>query len=248
MCNEVVDNNNYVELTDDYLEIDNFTVSFSLAIGEDNKKWISFHDYYPDYMLNLRNNKLLLFYNGQLYEHNIGSSGVFFGERFESYITPVFSPRLKDKEKVLYPFYIRSLNWNTDIEDTEIKLLNKTWTSISIHNSEQGTRQIKLIPFDADCALLEQYGVYNCKKIKNRWVFNYAFNNKIDTRPKTWTEKLGNFFVINVSEDPCDTFDSVPNTTRLFDDFAIIKLVFDNQQDYDLFFYELNIDLSIVTQ
>lgn len=241
MCGEVIDPNSYTDVPFTWLEDDSYTISYSLTDNPETEGWISFHDYIPDYSICLRNEKLLQFYTGLLYEMNIGPSGTYFGYMYDSYITPVIVSNYRT-QNTIYPFLIKSLNWNTDIEDLLIRRLQETWTSISLHNSFQGTKQIPLILFDTECSLLEQYGVFNTKRVKNRWYFNYAFNQKVSTSTRTWLELRDKFLVVNTQDIACEI------KPRLFDDFVIIKLVFNNNQSKKLFHYEINAELLIATQ
>ena len=241
MCGEVIDTNSYTDVPLTWLEDDSYTISYSLNDNPETDGFISFHDYVPDFSFCLRNEKLLQFYSGRLYEMNIGPSGTYFGMTYETSITPVIVSNYRVAEGI-YPFLIKALNWNTDIEDTLIRRLVETWTSISLHNSFQGTRQIPLILYDTECSLLENYGVFNTKRVKNRWYFNYAFNQKVSVSTRTWLERKDKFLVVNTQNIPCEI------KPRLFDDFIIVKLVFDNNQNKKLFHYELSADLLISTQ
>lgn len=239
------DNHTYSAVPLEFLEDDSFTMSYFLE-GEEEQGWVSFHDYIPDYSITLRNNTLLHFYNGQLYEHNVGLKGVYFGQRYSSVLVPVFAPKLKDGEKALYPFTIKSINWSTDVEDNKRRLLQETWTSISLHNSFQGTRQLPLIVFDKECALLEQYGKFNVKRVKNRWYFNYAFNEKDSIFERTWIEIKDKFLPINTEDKEC--IQEELYKTKLLDEFLILRLVFNNEDNKRLFQYEMNLEFLINTQ
>lgn len=248
MCEELIDNNSYEDVPMEWLDGDSYTVSYNLdlRVPEEERGWVSFHDYIPDYSICLRNEQLFHFYNGQLYEHNVGFKGIFFGESYSSIITPTIAPRVKDREKALYPFVIKSINWNTDIEDNRRRLLQETWSSVSLHNSFQGTRQIPLIVFDKECGLLQQYGKFNTKRVKNRWYYNYFFNEKNSSYTRTWNEHKDKFFVLNTMNKDCTQEELY--RARLFDDFVIIRLVFNNDLNKKLFHYEISMDFVIVNQ
>lgn len=240
------DPNTYSILATGLLEEDNYTISYSLTGNPETEGWVSFHDHLADYSICLRNERFIQFFGGDLYEHNIGLKGVFFNKVYNSIITPVFSPKLKDQEKGLYPFVIKNINWNTDVEDNKTRKLQETWTSISLHNSFQGTRQIQLKVFKEECSLLEQYGEFNVKRIKNRWYFNYAFNDKDSIYDRTYVEIKDKFLPINTEEKDC--IQEELYRTKMFDEYVILRLLFANNTNRKLSQYEINLDVLISTQ
>jgi len=245
MCNSVIDNHTYTEIPLDWLEDDSYTVSYALTSNPETEGWVSFHDYIPDYSIVLRNQTLLQFYQGQLYQHNIAVAGLYFGLVYNSSITPVVVSNFRTVDAI-YPFLIKAINWNTDIEDSATRKLQETWSTISLHNSFQGTRQIPIVIYDTECTLLEQYGKFNAKRTKNRWYFNYAFNEKDLTNQRTWLELRDKFLVINGEDKSC-TWDELYRT-RLFDDFVIVRLVYENANFRKLVHYDLSMDLLVSTQ
>jgi hypothetical protein len=240
-CSASFDTLQYADVPNSALVEESFTLSFNI----EKNVWVSFHDYVPDASILLRNNTLLHFYKKGMYRHNIGRKGVYFGAAFESYMCAVLAPRLKNEERAMYPFVINSINWNTDIENGEIRMLEKTWNTISIHNSFQGTQQKILVPFKENCDFLSQFGVANTRRIKNRWVYNYAFNEKVKPTERTWKEVCDDFFIINTAFEGCS--EEALTATTMFDDYVIVKLGFDNSENLQLHFYELNFDINIVT-
>jgi hypothetical protein len=244
MCDEVIDNHSYTILSTDMLENDSYTISWSLTENPETEGWVFFHDYIPDYSISLRNQQLLQFYNDRLYEMNTGPKGTYFGITYPTIITPVFVSPYRDTQRI-FPFVIRHFSWNCDIEDSLRRLLNETWTSISLHNSFQGTRQIPLTVLDQDCDILDQYGIANVRRVKNQWHYNYAFNEKTSEFQRTWIELIDKFLVINVNEKDCN---KPEDRARMFDDFVIVRLLFDNNQSKRLFQYDINLTLSPATQ
>lgn len=240
---ESIQDREYEDIPITSLVEQNFTVSYDI-VGE---RWVSFHDYFADYAINLRDNKVLQFYNNSMYLAHAGESGTFFGIRYNSYITPVFSygiPSLTNQDVRLKEFIIRSVGWTTDVENESIRLLEETWSTISLHNSFQGTRDRLLIPFKDTCSFLEQYGDANTRRIGSIWYYNYAFNEKINTDQRTWIEVLDDFLVINTESKDC-TFEELYRS-RLLDNHLIIKLTFNNLSNRKLFFYNLSLELDII--
>lgn len=244
MCDEVIDPNSYSMVPVSWLEDDSYTVSYSLTNDPETEGWVSFHDYIPDYAISLRNQTLLQFYNDQLYEMNVGPKGTYFGKVYPTIITPVFVSPFRDQRNI-WPFLINHFSWNCDVEDLNRRLLNETWTSISLHNSFQGTRQIPLIVLDKDCNILDQYGIANIRRVKNQWNYNYAFNEKLSEFQRTWIELMDKFLVINVEEKACN---KPEDRARMFDDFVIARLLFDNNQSKRLFQYDINLTVGLANQ
>ena len=242
----MIDPNSYQSIDPSWLEEDSYTVSYYIAGAEENQGWISFHDYIPDYSIVLRNQNLLQFRNGDLFQHNVGPKGVFFGQLYNSTITPVIISPFVDGIKAKYPFVISNINWNTDIEDSLIRKLQETWTSISLHNSFQGTRQLPINLYKIECSILENYGTFNTKRVNNRWYYNYAFNEKDNSIERTWLELRDKFLVINTEDKGCVQEELY--RTKMKDDFVIIRLLFDNSTNRKLFHYEINLDVLISTQ
>lgn len=245
-CTTTIDAFTYSPVPAAGLVDDNFTLSYTLPTSENPLgTFVCFHDYVPDFALSLRNNRLLHFVGGGMYEHNAGLPGVYFGARKASYLAAALAPRLKDRETVLYPFVINSINWNMDVENNTIRLLEETWTTISLHNSYQGTRDILLVPFKENCDFAGQFGVANLHRIRNRWVYNYAFNEKLNSAKRTWVELKDEFITQNTEDKSCT--DQELYRDYLVDDYVIAKFSFDNASGYRFYLYEINFDIDVIT-
>lgn len=240
ICNNIIDRE-YEDVPISFLQEENFTLSYYL---KDNY-WSSFHDYFPDYSFNLRNGRVLQFKDNKLYILNEGEAGVFFGFLYPCYITPVYSLSVRTEENDTQPreFVLKSAQWHTDIESNGIRILDETWSSISLHNSYQGTRDKLLIPFKDNCSFLEQFGEANTRKIGSTWAYNYAFNEKDSRLQRTWEEVLDDFNVINVENKDCSWEELI--RSRLLDTYIIVKLVYNNVGNKRLYFYNLNLHLDI---
>lgn len=240
VCNSIVDKE-YDNVPIDFLEEENFTVSYDLK----NNCWTSFHDYFPDYSFNLRNGKVLQFKDKKLYALNEGEAGNFFGFLYPCYITPVYSTGIRTENNDAQPreFILKSAQWHTDIEHNGIRVLNETWSSISLHNSYQGTRDKLLVPFKDDCSFLDQFGKANTRKIGSTWAYNYAFNEKDTKLKRTWEENLDDFNIINVENKDCNWEELV--RSKLLDTYIIVRLVYNNIGNKKLFFYNLSLHIDI---
>lgn len=238
-CDSYIDDNNYIQVPDSWLDEDSFTVSMDL----DTETWVAFHDYIPDFSISLRDTRVLHFYNYGLYQLNVGNPCTYFGKLFDWYVTPVVVLRLQDNDNRLQVFILRSLGLSADIENNKIRLLDKTFTSISLHNSFQGTQERLLIPFDTECSLLEQYGKFNIRRLGKRWSYNYAFNEKDSSLERTYKEELDDFIVLNTKDKKC-TMEELYRS-RLIDDHLIIKLTHNNAEGNRLYLYDIVVEVDI---
>lgn len=242
LCDQIVDRQ-YDDIPLEDLVEQNFTVSYDLVA----ERWASFHDYFPDYAFNLRDNKVIQFYNNRMYLAYVGEAGVFYGVRYPSYITPVFAygvPAQTTQDIKLKEFQLRSISWSTDVEKNNLRLLEDTWSAISTHNSFQGTRERLLVPLKESCSFIEQYGEANTKRIGSLWYYNYFFNEKASAESRTWLEDLDDFVVINTEDKKC-TFEELYRS-RLLDNHVIIKLTFNNLEDKRLYFYNLTLEIDVI--
>lgn len=223
---EVVDTHTYSDL---YLEDCNFTLSYSFITNS----WVSAHDYFPDIAFRTRNNKLFSFKNKSLYLHNSNKRGLFYNNRiYSSYITPVLNEDSKH-------FLLNSLSWETDLYNIEDKrLLDKTWTKVSVHNSYQSTIEILLKPYDDICDNIGS----NIKRVKNLWNINKFRDNIINANYNSFVELGCNIdaLVQGVSNPDC----SVQNK-RFLDSFVIVKLEYDNLEDLELSFNQILFNITL---
>src|SRR5690606_7105749 len=111
-CNTLVDKT-YSDVPLSYLEEEHFTLSYNLR----ENFWASFHDYFPDYSVNLRNHRVLHFRDNKLYILGEGEAGVYFGIPYSCYITPVYVNILgTELRDILYKdFTLKYIGWTTDV-------------------------------------------------------------------------------------------------------------------------------------
>ena len=224
ICEEIIDNNTYIDLD---LEDCDLTLSYSFI----KETWISSHDYFPDYAFRTRNNKLYSFKNKSLYLHNSNERGLFYDNvKFSSYMTPVFNEDFKY-------FLLNSLSWETDLFKNNKRILNKTWSKISLHNSYQSTIELDLIPYDSFCEIQNS----NTKRVKNLWFFNHFRDNVINSQYVSFMERNCNVdnVVTNVEEENCI------NYKRFLDSFVIVKLEYDNEEDLELCFNKIMFNITV---
>lgn len=229
----------YADINPLWLEDASCTISYF----PETESWISYHDYIPDYAFNLRNNKLMSINSNGLYLHNANNRGLYYNNQLkECYITPVFTPYLKDKEERIYPFVLNSINWSTDIFDTQKRSLELTWSNISLHNSYQSTFKKLLVTYDSTCSAIAQYGNWNVRRINNYWNYSKFRDNTVDRSLKTLDEDIDDLFERNVLDLKCTNNFKM----RLKDDFVLVKLSYNNLSQYLLCFNELLFDITPV--
>jgi len=234
-----MDNNTYVEVDSSWL----VDVSFTMSYQPDADLWISYHDYIPDFAFHLRNNKLLSFNAKGLYLHNHDNRCIFYNnQRFETYITPVFTPYLKDKEEVVYPFVLNGLKWLTDVFDSERRRIDSTWTHISLHNSLQSTIKIPIVVYNSSCSKVSQYGIYNVKRVMNHWTFSRFRDNVVARNLKSLDTQIDDEVEVNVSKVNCNNV----LKARFRDDYVLVKLSYNNVSQHLLCFNELLFDFTPV--
>ena len=236
-----MDTNVYIDINSSWLE----DVSFTISYQPETESWISYHDYIPDFAFHLRHNKLLSFNNKGLYIHNQNNRCVFYNNTlYESYITPVFNPYLKEREERVYPFILNYLEWDTDVYDNERRRRDLTWTNISLHNSLQSTIKIPLVPYNSTCSKVSQFGIYNVDRVTNHWNFSKFRDNIIQRNLKSLDEQIDDEVEINVQNTNCTGV----LKPRFRDDFVIVKLGYSNASQYLLCFNELLFNYTPLAQ
>ena len=236
MCNApIIDNHTYNDIDEDLLIDESYTISYYHQI----KTWFSFHDYIPDLMTSLRDNKVISIKNNCLYYHNQDFIYCSFynNQIYESYITPTISTNLKETETSRkLSLWLQNVNWNADVKDKDKRLLNETFSYISIHNSFQGTVKRKLVNYDESCSHLENFGNYNVRRIHNRWEFNKFKDDILNSDFNSFYTTIMDLRESNAVSENCEK----EHIKNLIDDWFLIKLTYDNLKQRSIQFYELN--------
>lgn len=238
MCDkEIIDNNIYLDIDESVLIDRSYTVSYYF----ETQTFLSFHDWIPDILFSLRDNQLISFKDNTLYYHNkLDSYCKFYDEKiYESYLTPVFSTLIKENEDSRrYPVILQNINWNCDINDIERRRLDKTFNYISVHDSYQSSIRNKIILYDDKCTHIENYRNYNCRRVKNHWEFNRFKDDIINKNKRSLNELITDIKEVNVATSLCKQ--DFVSKKRFIDDWFIIKLVYDNKEQLEMLFYDLN--------
>jgi len=187
-----------------------FTVSYDVL----NQEWAFAHDFVPDYMFNTRNN-FYSFKGVNLYTHNIGDKGKFYGVVYPFYVDFVFNQDAT-VEKVL-----ETVRWITKyrLSNTSINP-RKTITSITVWNDQACTNKIAIVTNETTSLFVDQ----NTKQVGEIWSFNELFDNIIDLTQPFVTSLLTDTRPIGSNLSPPIWYDSLPLRGKYF----IVRLEYDN--------------------
>lgn len=213
----VVDNSVVVlqplDMTSDDVEFDSWTVSYSPATDS----WISFHDYKPSLLWATRNN--FYSFTDQIYKHNNGAVGTFYGSTHPSLIDLVFNPD-PNRSKVFFNF-----NWITESINTSGGSVKKdTFTHATVYNSYQLSSRVTLTNHTNTTGSL--------RDTEGTWYFN-TFRDKLTTQNADIVSEDGtiNYSLLNNS---LEWF----KQRRFIDKYSIIRLEYDNSSGNTLYLYE----------
>jgi hypothetical protein len=138
--------------------VKNFTVSFDF-----NKlEWSTAHDFTPEYMFNTRKN-LFSFRSNDLYTHNVGDRGKYYGTVYPFYIDFIVNDEAKI-QKLLEAIYFFCKVKNSDGSINQ----RKTITAITIWNDQHCTDKIELNTNETDSLFVDA----NVKVVDERWQFD----------------------------------------------------------------------------
>jgi len=205
-----------------------FTLSYDLSQGE----WMSSHDFIPDYIFNTRNN-LYSFKNNQLYTHNWGNYGEYYGTVYPFYIDFVVNAR-PTEQKVL-----EAINYLCKIKNEDGTIAQrKTLTSVTIWNDQHCTGKVDLITNELDSLFLDA----NVKVTDETWHFNEIKDKINDPNLAFLTSLLTDSRPIPTNlQDPA-WYDSEPVRGKFF----IVRLEYSNIENKEVHLRELipNLRLS----
>ena len=209
--------------------------SFTRSYDIDSSRWVSFHDYKPNYYFFLNNNIYTL---GESSFYKMNSSdkrGVYFPslqpleedgitiKPFESYIDIVFNTG-SSYNKVFYSF-----SWVSDVLDTnDFPLFNDTISTIWTYNNYQSS-----IVFDV--ARLR-----NARRTGGRW----TFNEMLDIVSKDSRNNFQNF--LKKTTEHVDLDDTKVNNNmswfkkkRFIHNYITVRFTFNNKDNKKLALHEV---------
>ncbi|RTK92592.1 MAG: hypothetical protein EKK61_03700 [Rickettsiales bacterium] len=190
-----------------------FTLSYSPILNEGNGGWVSFHDYYPDFISGNRSN-LLIFNNDnfKVYKHNSKTRKTKYTDETPrlSYIDVVFN------EAPLETKRFDNFKWITVSELNNIISDKDTFTNIAIYNDNQFSGVIDL----KDGGLF-----WHGKDVRNTegtWNFN-KFKDLL-TNKTTLFKDDKNFFILLSIDHNKAWF----NKNKFISKYIIVRLINNN--------------------
>ena len=215
----------FQDVTPELLVDESFTLSYSIEA----KDFVFFHDYFPDMYFGVRE-QLYSLKNGKIFKHNAGDPGKYYNNVPNAFfIDAVFNPQTAVN--------LNSLEWLTEVFNTQAELEFLTLTHITIWNNQQCTGKIPLE------ALFNTTDLANTdtRKTKSLWSFN-AFKDIVKVRGTKFIKDIfNNFAVID---------GALSNTLPWYEqnllegDFFIVRFEFDNLSGYQLVLHEVDSNLS----
>ena len=198
-----------LDMASNNVEYDSWTVSYSPAID----RWVSFHSYKPTLLWNTRNK--LFSFTDQIYTHNTGVVGSYYGTTYPMILDVPFNPS-PTQSKVFVNF-----NWITESINTSGGSVKKdTFTHATVYNSYQLSSRTTLTEHTS---LRESEGT---------WYFN-TFRDKLETQN---SDIVNEDFSINYNL--LDTAKPWYKQRRFIDKYAVIRLEYDNSTGNTLYLYE----------
>lgn len=240
----------------DVLQEDLIDVSYTMSYYPDIDRWLSYHDYLPKGIFNLRSGKLISFNNNKIYLHNSNNRCIYYNQVLnKSVITPVFTTDFIDKNNI-YSMLLEQIHWVCDFILNKQIIKNNTFTHLSLHNSYQSTNNIELKVFEKGGGLENQYDNKNIRLIKNNWQFNsfrdFVINHNIVTFEE-WSKVEDIIFNNSLSENNINisnlnTLKDFEKKKRFIDDYLIIKLENDNINQNQFLLNDISINSKLVTR
>lgn len=208
----------------DYDEVvdESYTLSFSL----DQKDWVFFHDYIPDFYFSGRD-QLFNLKNNKIYRHNLGAPGVYHSATPKSFfVDAVFN---NETEMIL-----NSLNWLSEVFNANNEQEFSTLTHITIWNNQQCTGRITLSQVFQDLS-------YEVRKTQALWNFD-SFRDAVKIYGVSFLKNLFNNF--NVDTANINTNKAWFDQDLMHDNFFIVRFEFDNTSGNTIFLHGAGIDAS----
>jgi hypothetical protein len=202
---------------------ESLTLSYSLL----SEQWVMFHDYTPDMYLSTRE-KLYSIKLTNVYEHNVGTYGVYYSVPAKSFfIDAVFN---NEEEMTL-----NTIAWLTEVLNNNQDLEFSTFTHITVWNSFQCTGRIPVNIIFADLEFR------NTRKLQSEWSFN-EFRDLVVTRGTTFLLDIFNNYSVNNSAISVNKpwFEK----DLLEGKYFIIRFEFDNAVNKQFIFHGAEIDAS----
>lgn len=214
--------------------------SFTLSYSFDYDCWAFFHDYYPNYLFRLRNNRLFsvgipqyatpifpVKYTGNnIFSHNnILTKGIYYnydlpdgvqlGTPYTSYIIPVIND--------INSFFLHNILWISYVQENDKNIMkNETFNRILLYNTNQCSGNIELTVYQSIADLYDT----NVRKTKENWIFS-QFKDLVDNHSLEFIEG-GNGVEITPINSNINSGKEFQDKNRFYDKWLAIKLIYDN--------------------
>lgn len=204
--------------------VKNFVVSYDII----KEEWASAHDYITDVVFNTRR-KVYFIKNKQLYRHNIGPRGNFFGVTYPFYVDFIIN-EVADRQKVLGAIQWLSKYRNSDGSVNQRKGI----THVTIWNDQHCTGRIPLVTNETNSLFVT--GV-NSKVEDETWSFDEFYNRVTDPNVSFISDLFSDFRPLTSNLDPVNIWwKQEPLRGKYF----IVRLEYDNSSDNEVAIRELS--------
>ena len=206
----LIDDSNFLEYFDE--------VSSTITFDMDVRMWISFHDYFPNHMLNTRN-YVYSFNNSydKIYRHNEEDIYAIYYNQDKMHRSFV---DLVHNDNQPYSKTFASLQWYTESIDQYGNYNYKdTFTQAMVYNAHQCSGEVSLTPLS------------NMRYIEGSWSFN-DFRDLVSDRDFPFIDEY-----YELIEENIDSNKQWYDQKRFTDKFLISRLIYDNCQQNSLYLY-----------
>lgn len=201
------------------------TISFSVR----DNAWICKHDYFPNHIFSTRKEFYLVHNSGLIegiYQHNVGDNGVFTGIKYKSYIDVVF------KQPNMVSKIFDSVNWKSEIIDSlGVNLKDRTITHIMIYNTTQCSDVITINTNTGS------WFTPNTNNVQETWKFN-DFRDIVKDKTLPFLDENNAVISSNINNNK-NWFDK----SLFIDKFVIIRFIYDNVVNNDIYISDVNVAL-----
>lgn len=208
--------------------------SWTLSWGIESDNWIFFHDYTPDFYIQVRE-KLINLKGGRIYRNNLGLNGVYY----DSIVKPFFIDVVfteKDRDGKNQQMTVNTVEWlSTILNQDGSEAGQDTLTHITIWNSKQCTGRVSLAQIFQDL----QYA--DMRNTEGYWSFD-NFRDKVIQEGVSFLENIFNNFAV----DPATLSDDLPwfEKKLLEDVYIIVRFEFDNTSGKKIYLEDTQINAS----
>lgn len=202
--------------------------SWTLSWSLEGDNWAFFHDYTPDYYIQVRKD-LYTAKNSRLFKHNSGLPGVYYGGTPKPFFVDVIFN--SDQESTL-----NTIRWvNSVLNSNGGEAPFDTLTHITVWNSQQCTGRVALSQVFTDL----EYD--DMRKTQGTWSFD-NFRDKVISQGTNFLQDIFDNFAVNLAM----LSDDLPWFERqLMEDFYfVVRFEFDNSSGKKLYLEETNVDVN----